>query len=276
LPRGQWQFDVVVSSAERASAPVRLPGASVQVGILDGLIVVAADEPGNALHLDLGPTRRPVISNASAEEATVTESARGCLLRLRLPDVHVRTVKPVSGHIALDRLTLPATIETATGTAELTAFVSGLPGTYALSAQFGGSRMAPTGLSLLVSPAGQMEVIPTPSTAQPAKTAAAPSAPKAALPAKAAKTAKKATTAKGAKTARAAKTSAAAKKAKRARAAKKTRAQPATGLVAQLRRAAPDSIEPLIRKLRRQPVARAVYQRLTGLGNSGGSGSRRA
>lgn len=305
LPTGQWQIDVVLTG-RRASAPVRLPGADLGIGLLDGLAVVTAAEPRNTLHLDVGATRHGLVANAAVAEATVTESAAGSLLRVRLPEVHVQTSQPVTGQLGLDRLRVPATIETGSGTAELTAYVSGLAGTYAISTQFGAPPLRPTGLSLQVLGDGEMTVIatpaePRPAVARPNRADAINSAGMQGAPAKKVRATKKAGPAKkagpgrkagpGGKKAGPSKKTAAgpsagkkpgpgAKKTapgkKKAGAATKKRTPPpvASGPVARLRHAVPPSWEPQMKRLRRQPVLRALYQQLTGLPDTSAGGRR--
>lgn len=273
LPPGQWQVDVVLSGAQRASAPVRLPGASLPVGLLDDLVLVTTDGPRDTLHLDVGATRSAVVTDAVAARATVTESAAGSLLQVQLPEVHVQTSKPLAGHIALDRFRMPATLETASGTAQLSAFVSGLAGAYPISAQVGSSPLRPTGLTLEISGAGEMRVVPTPPPrkappAKPNRADAVNSARRTGPARKRTQPAKKAAKKTAAKKTGATKTGA-----KRKGAAPKPTAH---GPVAQLRRAVAKSLEPQIRKLRKQPLARALYRRATGLTGSrpGGTSSR--
>ena len=237
LPLGQYQIDVVLSGDAQGSAPVCLPGASLAPGFLDDLIVVTA-APNDTLHIDIGGTRQALITSVSASSAEVAESAAGSLLTLPLPSAHVQTSRSIPGRIALDRFTLPATIETSSGQAVLTAFLSGLSGSYALSAQFGKAPLRATGLRVEVSGVGTMRVTETPPPAQPgpqSKPAATPPSP-ARIPTRN-------------------------KKRK-----KRRRGRPvAKGPVARLRRAVPTSWEPSIRWLRKQPIVRALYRKATGL-----------
>jgi len=262
LSKGQWQVDVALTGPTRGSAQVRLPGASLPAGLLDGLALAVADGPRDTLHLDVGPSRLPLIEKADAAGATVTESAAGSLLRLRLPQVNVATHTPLPGFLALDRFQLPAVIETASGTAELTAFVSGLAGSYEISTQFGSAPLCPTGLTLQVSGDGTQAVLPTPARAE-------VTAPKVALDATPVKVRKTPSSPPRAKPAPGRPSPAKPRSTKRKKAAPK-----ASGPVARLRRAVTFALEPQTRRLRKQPLARALYRRATGLAGAKSSGAR--
>ena len=237
LPRGTWQVDACLVGPEVSLPPQPLPGATLPVGLLPGMVIVTTDEPRNILQIDIGTGRLPIVTGATADLASVTETAAGTLLRLKLPHLHVRTAEPLVGHIALRNLKLPATIETSGGTAVLSSYVSGLAGVYPISAQFG-RTMAPIGLDLKVSGLGDMQVV-----------TAAPPAPRHAAKPNAQKSKRAAT--------------ATVKPKQRTKAARPS-PEP-RGLVARVRQGVPRSLEPLVRRLARRPAARAVYRRLTGL-----------
>ena len=239
---GTWEFDVVLSGETAVSTPATVPVPAVSrsgvgpgdVGLIKDLVVACGRSSAGALQLDVGPSRLPVIRDLDAADATVTESARGCLLRVRLPRLYVCDAETLSGQIALGRLVLPATIEAVDGHAWLTAFVSGLAGIAPLSAKFGRSPRHPLGVTLSISGTGGMTIIPTPATTTPR---AAPTKARGRPP--------------GAKA-----------KAKR----KRRKKQQPKGPLAKLRRAVPEPLEPMIRGLARRPAVRRIYRRLTGLG----------
>ena len=274
LPRGQWQVDVVLAGTTRGSSQVRLPGTKLAPALLDGLTVVPADGPRNTLHLDIGPTRLPIIDQANTIDASVTESAAGSLLRVRLPEVHVQTTAALPGTIALDRFQLPAAIETSSGTAILTAFVSGLAGAYEISTKFGSAPLQPIGMTLQISGDGTMTVLPTP--AKPAQGTTVSAVDAVVTPARAKNAAgargKKTTVAKRA-TKKAARSGPIAKPSPSA-GKRKAAARAARGPIARLRRGVPPALEPQIRKLRKQPLARALYRRVTGLTGAKTSSTR--
>lgn len=224
---GLWELDVAAPGSEGAAYGI-VQGRVSSAAVLDGLGLVVAGRRGAPVRLDVGPTRHALLGPLAGAGATVVESARGSLLRVPLPSLHVGTNRPIAGFIGLDALKLPATIEVEEESAVLSAWVSGLAGTSALSAQFGSAPMQPIGLSLSISGIGAMSVIPTP----------APPKPKSAP--------------------------VAAKKAPARTAARKKRSRPKPkGVVAKLRRAVPAPLEPAVRGLRRNPLARRIYRKLT-------------
>ena len=245
LAEGVWELDVHRATPEGMSAPSAVSGATVGPGLLDGLLVAVRAPRSGPLQIDVGPTRLSLVGQADPADASVVESARGSVLRLRLPEVNVQTTRTVPGFIALGRMILPASIETVGGTAVLVAFVSGIMGSSPISVQFGSARHQPTGLSLEISGTGRMSVATTPPAVPdpPAK----PAVPK--------RSAQKPAQKKAAPT----------KAAQQKSAPKKGRKRPATGPVARLRRMVPEPLEPAVRRIRKNPTVRKVYRRLTGL-----------
>ena len=233
LPAGQWELDVAVCGRDGCTTQAVVPGTPATSALLNGLNVVIAGNRSGPLRIDVGPTSYKLIARVNAAEATVTESAQGSVLRLRLPHLHCATSASIAGFIGLDRLRLPATLEIQDGTAVLTAFVSGLAGTTPISSEFGRSGMQPTGLSLEISGVGEMRAIPTPTP--PAKDSVG-----------------------------AAKTVSAAPSSRKGKPAKRKQRR-ATGPLARLRRAVPAPLEPSIRRISRNPLAQRVYRKLTGL-----------
>ena len=237
LAPGEWRVDAVLAGPTEASVPARVPESTSSSGLVGQLAIVANGQRDGILHLDVGPTRHPLISSVTADKATVIETAGGSVLEIALPDCHVASDESFDGFIGLGPLRLPAVIRTSSTRAVLTAYVSGLAGSYPLSASFGRCSLQPIGLTLEISGVGAMEVVRT-------KVALAP-----AEPAKA-------------------KRSSASKQARRRKSARRRRraaAKRARGPVARLRRALPSAWEPQIRRVASVPLLRDVYRRLTGL-----------
>jgi hypothetical protein len=106
-----------------------------------------------------------------AEEASILESAEGALLVLPVPGVQIP--HEVAGELRLGALAVPARLVPG-APARLQAWVSGLPGEYALSVRFGAAERS-CGVLLSVGPAGELSVV-----ASPPVPPAPPSAPQAA------------------------------------------------------------------------------------------------
>ena len=239
LPSGEWQLEVAVPASGPAQ-PIPLPEAALPVALVDDRVVVTA---GPGLVLDIGPTARGCPAFPAPGAATVTESAAGCRLELRLTGWHVAGDQGVPARIAVDRLRLPARVVARDGEAVLTAFISGLAGTYPLSLQLGRAPLQPTGLAVVMAGDGGVTVTTAPERPAPVVKPVVP--PPVAAPRTAAK--KPAT-------------GAAPKKKK-----KKKVPVPASGPVARVRRAVPRSWEPQVERLAQVPALRTAYRRLTGL-----------
>lgn len=168
----------LVAVGIRAQAPLR--GGAPSGAVLDGrpVGVVTIDD---RLHLDVGCVRASLVQQADAGDASITDSARGTLLRLALPRIVAEPGTELAGEIGLGGLRVPARIVEQGGVAMLEAYVSGLSGRVQLSTRFGTAR-TPLELLLDVSPIGRMQVIPRPAAAP--KPAVEPKA--AAVPPKAA------------------------------------------------------------------------------------------
>lgn len=227
LPPGTWELDVVLSGTGVASRPSTVPAAPGATALVHNIVLAVGASKSGALQIDVGPTRLPVMAALDPSDAAVIESARGSELRIRLPAMHVHDSDVLSGQLGLGPLLIPARIEVIDGGAWFAAFVSGLAGETVLSAKFGRSAVQPLGVSLSIAQSGEMTIIRTPAPAPPS-----PEPPEAAKPASPAKRKKK---------------------------------RKAKGPVAKLRRAVPKRLEPTIRKVAKQPVAKKIYRRLTGL-----------
>jgi len=242
LVRGLWQLEVAVASPVASAGPVRIPGVELPVALLDGMIVVPDGHYRKALRFEVGGTRLPVVADASLNEASVTETAAGSLLRVPLRQCHVQTAGSVPGFITLDRLKVPATIETDGETAVLSAYVSGLAGTYPVAAQFGRSMHA-TGLALHISGTGEMRLDSVPAPVEPPVRVRKPKSP--------------------------------AVTKKRKPSSGQKRGRPRKGVVARVRRAVPGPLEPYVRWVAKHKAARTVYRRVTRAGSASPRRSRR-
>jgi hypothetical protein len=245
LPDGAWHVMVGVHRVGDGWTERRaVPATSAVGGLVEGLLVVPSAAGGDLI-IDVGATESSVVPTISIEDISIVETATGTLLTVPLPDLAVVGSSKIEGFLHLGKFKLPAYL-VANGQAQLECFLSGLAGTSVLATQFGRSRPAPTGLSLVISPIGAMSVIPTP------KPAPAPATP-----------AKKADAQAFADAP--VKKSAPAKKA----AATKKRAQPVSNPAAEkafatrLRRRVPAPLEPAVRAVAQNSAARKVYRRLS-------------
>jgi hypothetical protein len=245
LAAGIWHVEVVLAAAEEIAA-VAIPWSPCPPALIGGTAVVPAPGPAGggtrSLTLDVGPTTQPLLSNLDPAGGTVTESVAGSELVLDLPALHVFGSDGLDGFIALAKMRLPARLRVRDGRAQLVALVTGLAGSLALSAEFGPGPLRPTGLSLQVDGIGAMSVIRTPPPAPKPPAASTPAAAPAKPPSTPPPAAKKT--------------------AKRKKRRKKVE-PPRTGLVADLRRAVPAPLEPVVKRLASVPAARRLYRRVT-------------
>jgi hypothetical protein len=272
LGSGRWEVDVhLVGGQGAAPVPTTLSWAYCGPAILDTTIVVPSPAAGATFQLDVGPTAWPLVRGVDPSEGTVTESAAGSRLVLRLPHVHVLGSARIPGQIALDSLRLRAEIVTDGYAAQLEGFVSGLFGSPHLSTAFGEASMQPTGLGFDISGLGGFTV--TKAKPKP-KAPAAKSAPAPAkkAPAKKAPAPKTAAAGDGGSAAASTQTSAAGAKRTPGKKApgKKAPGKKATGTKAPVappstiqkaRRALPKALDPVIDRIAAQPVARELYRR---------------
>ena len=235
LAAGTWRVDLVLAAEGETGTAAPVPWAPCPPALVGGTAVVPAPATtaGSppSLTLDVGPMAHPLLSGLDPAEATVTESVVGSELVLDLPQLHVFGSDGLDGSIALGKMRLPARLRVRDARAQLVALVSGLAGQSALSAQFGPGPLRATGLSLQINGVGAMSVIKTP-----------PPAPKP----------------PGAKPASTPKPVAKAKKRR-----KRKVEPPRTGLAADLRRAVPAPLEPVVKRLAAMPAARRLYRRVT-------------
>jgi hypothetical protein len=243
LPDGLWQIVVRIAVAGRERA-ITLAQAEVPPALLDGRGFVVTSSDGRMV-LDVGAVQHGLVGRASADDAQVTESVAGSLLKLMVPALYVEGTGTYPGHLLIGSLPLPATLVCDGEQAFVECYVSGLPGRAALSVQFGGAKPIPTGLSLDISAVGAMKVVTTPATAaKPASKAAPKAASK-----QAGTTKKTGTTQSGAGAGAA-----------RPAAKKPSGPQP---VVKRLRASVPSPLEPAVRRIARLAPARWAYRKLT-------------
>ncbi len=249
LPPGLWEVDVqLVGVLGEVPAPVTVAWTECARAIVGPTLVVVSPTVTPTLQIDVGPTTWPFVTGADPAQATITESAAGSLMVLPLQHVYVQGSQTIGGQIALDSLRLRADIITDGYAARLESFVSGLFGSPHLSAAFGETPMKPTGLGLDIDGLGGIVV----SKAKPKKPAAAAAkAPAKKAPAKKAAAKKPGTPKPAAKKTAAKKTAA---KKKPVPAAPPRPAQ-------QLRRALPKSLDPMVKRVAKNPLARELYQK---------------
>ena len=223
--------------------PIPIPWSPCPPALIGSTAVVPARTTvrgAGSLSLDVGPVQHPLLSDLDPQLGTVTESVVGAELALDLPQLQVFETHGLDGFIALDKMRLPARIRVRDGRPQLVALVSGLAGRPVISAQFGPGPLRSTGLSLQISGVGAMSVIKTPPPPAPQAPAKPPSAPK--------PSAKSQSSPAGTRA--------------RARHRKKTE-PPRTGVIADLRRAVPAPLEPVVKRLASIPAARRLYRRVT-------------
>jgi hypothetical protein len=242
LAVGSWHVSLVLAIGRETMPPTPIPWLPCPPALIGSTAVVPAPTATASgsqwLTLDVGPMHRQLLSNVDPAAGTVTESVVGSELVLNVPQLHVYGTDGLDGFIALDKIRLPARIRSKNGHAQLVAFVSGVAGKPpAIAAQFGPGPLRATGLSLQISGVGTMSVIKTPPAPQvPAKP---PSAPKPVAKNETSKV-----------------DSAQPKPRKKAE-------RPRTGVIADVRRAVPASLEPAVKRLASIPAARRLYRWVT-------------
>ena len=181
LSEGMWWPRVRIQDADREIEllarvrPQKAAGATY-----DGRSVVTFAE-GGRLGIDVGATDHPLVPRIPAGRARVQESAGGSLMTCGIPELDMPPGARLRGHVGLGRFEIPAFLEgLPEGGAELTAWVSAMPGSTRLTTKFSAAGYAPTGVRLVVDQTGAMHVRPvrrrrtspdgSPSVAVPART----------------------------------------------------------------------------------------------------------
>jgi hypothetical protein len=158
LANGTWR-PVLVLRGAGWSQRLRVPAPEGLVRCaMCGDVVVVCHEDGGQLALDVGAVRRAVVPGVDAASATVVESARGSLLRAPVRDLDLPPGAEVHGLLRIGGLPVRAVLRADGGGATLSAWVSGLPGSYPLATRFSPAPYAATGASLEVAGDGTMTI----------------------------------------------------------------------------------------------------------------------
>lgn len=160
LADGLWELWISVIGADHTGCRLRIPAADAPSAVLDGMLVATARH-ADGFAVDIGATRYPVLGALPADGTAVTESDRGSLGTLTVPDLHVVGDARIRGRLLQRDTPAPATLVCADGQARVECYLTGLAGTSPLSVAFGGAKPAETGLSLRIEPTGSMTIIPT-------------------------------------------------------------------------------------------------------------------
>jgi hypothetical protein len=166
------------------------------------------------------------VASVDVDQVQITEDVRGALFTAHLPNVYTTGSGAIDGAVMLDRFRLPARLAADDQGVSLQFFVSGLAGESTLFTQFGASPVTATGLNLVITGTGEMGVTPTPPPPPPQPRKSPTAAPR---------------------------------KPPRAPAAPPK----PVPVLTRLRRSVPEPLEPLARRLSRNPVARRLYRRMT-------------
>lgn len=246
LPPGVWEIDVqLVGTGDVNVSPVTLSWTATPSAVLGTLMVVPAAAERPSWRIDVGPTNWPLVGAPDPSNATVTESAVGSLLVLTLPDLYVSGSAVIEGELGLEALRLPAKLITDGASARLESFVSGLQGAPRIGTQFGPVAYKQTGLRLEISNIGTMVVAKVPPPApKPAPEPAPVQQPAASKPAVKKPAAKPAPVVKKAK--------------------KKPAPKPLSR-VQHLRQALPAQLDPVAKRISKNPLARQVYRKIANL-----------
>ncbi|MCU1474832.1 glycosyltransferase [Amnibacterium sp.] len=150
-----------------------LPAGPPCSAVVEGRPHVLGSDGGFA-QLDAGATRTSVIGRVEPSETSIVESARGILVTLEHPDVHVHGDAVLDARLLLDKFRLPARLVCRDGRARLESYVSSLAGVRVISVVAGGGKPVPTGLQLRVDGAGAvaLEAVPPKAPTPPPATGA--------------------------------------------------------------------------------------------------------
>ncbi|RYP88038.1 hypothetical protein EKO23_04100 [Nocardioides guangzhouensis] len=162
LPTGTWWPVVRVHHEGRPASVslVRVGRRRAAGGTHHGIPVVTFAERGR-LGLDVGASDHPLVPRIRAGQCRVEESARGSLMTCHVPELDLEPGARLRGHVRLGRFEALADLEGAAGGgADLTAWVSGLPGSSRLFTKFSSSGYSPTGARLVIDGTGGMRVRP--------------------------------------------------------------------------------------------------------------------
>jgi len=154
---GPWHLRVeLVGPRQLVSLPVRT--AEATSAVLGDVVVALVDHP-RGLAVIVGEARGPVL-RADAAGVAFDESSVGTRMSLPLTGIHA-VAPSARGELVIDPISVPAEIVESDGRTVLTAFLSGMPGRYALSTTFGPTP-TPLGYDLVIDGLGSMSLAPTP------------------------------------------------------------------------------------------------------------------
>lgn len=162
LGDGLWDLRLRLAWSD-GEVTLPLPAGPSLAAVVTGRpLVVRAGERGAML--DVGATLGDVTGPAPQATATVVETARGILLALDQPTIHVHGDADLDARLLLDGFALRARLVCRDGAAHAESLVSSLAGVSALGLLVGGGRPVPTGLRLRVDGVGVMtvETVPPP------------------------------------------------------------------------------------------------------------------
>ena len=177
LTNGVWELRMHVQdpAAARWSAQAPVSAARFRPAALGATLVAPAR--GDSFGVDVGATSSSAVPRFAASDVSIVETAAGTVLRVPLPNLYATGTADIAGYVLLDKFKLHAVLSIEDGSASLTCKLSGLAGSAALGTQFGAGKPAPTGLSLDISPTGQMTVGKAPKKAPAKPTPSAAPAP---------------------------------------------------------------------------------------------------
>lgn len=261
LPLGNWEIrGWLIGTGSAAAITAVAPACKVPGAVIDGTPVTAF-QTDDRLRLDIGAHDHGLLSDRfTPERAQISETARGALLTLSIPDLVVRGRETIPSELFLGGFRLPATFRPTDHGAQLECYVSGLAGVCVLESKIGAAKRQPTGLQLRIGGAGEMTVEvaarPAASRAPGAKKPATKPAPKPVSPAAkpvspAAKPAAKPATVPGPATPTGKSTGAPTRHVRRG---------------GRIIRRVPRPFRPLARAAADTPVIQAAYRRITGRG----------
>lgn len=172
LDDGPWslRLRLALSSGE-VTRP--LPAGPPCAAVVEGRPHVLGSAEGFA-QLDAGATSTSVIGRVEPSQTSIAESARGILVTLDHPEVHVHGDAVLDARLLLDKFRLPARLVCREGRARLESYVSSLAGVRVISVVAGGGKPVPTGLQLRVDGAGALalEAVPPKAPTPPPATGA--------------------------------------------------------------------------------------------------------
>jgi hypothetical protein len=153
LGTGTWQVRIGAhGAAPRWSSRAPLPAGRLSRAAIDGLLVTVGAGQG-ALLLDVGATTFSPVGRVSPSAVGIHESHRGTLMTMALDLASTGRTRQ-RGIVRLGNFNLPGYLLSDGDGSRVECYLSGLPGDLTMSTRFGTARLAPTGLTVSVSPIG--------------------------------------------------------------------------------------------------------------------------